>query len=67
MSGCLNVYRGRVYDVKNASGVYIYVADPALKELAGRDVTVAVARLPDSVHVVILLTEGEFHVRCHDE
>jgi hypothetical protein len=66
MSGCLSVYRGRVYDVKNAAGVYIYVADPALKELAGRDVTVAVARLPDSVRVVVILTEGEFRVKCHE-
>jgi hypothetical protein len=66
MSGCLSVYRGRVYDVRNASGVYIYVAAPELKELAGRDVTVAVARLPEATHVVILLTQGEFHVRCHE-
>ena len=66
MSGCLSVYRGRVYDVRNASGVYIYVAAPELKELAGRDVTVAVARLPDSVRVVVILTEGEFRVKCHE-
>jgi hypothetical protein len=66
MSGCLNVYRGRVYDVKNAAGIYIYVAAPELKSLAGKDVTVAVAKLPDSVRVVVILTEGEFRVKCHE-